>query len=117
MHPEDRISWKRILEKSVREKLDTTSQYRIVLPDGSIRHIHTIRHPVVNSAGEVVKLVGTSIDITERKVAEEELRASEARFRTFVDHATDAFFLHDDGLLIVDVNRQACDSLGYSRKN
>ena len=72
MHPEDRISWKRILEKSVREKLDTTSQYRIVLPDGSIRHIHTIRHPVVNSAGEVVKLVGTSIDITERKRAEEE---------------------------------------------
>ncbi len=116
MHPEDRISWKRILEKSVREKLDTTSQYRIVLPDGSIRHIHTIRHPVVNSAGEVVKLVGTSIDITERKRAEEELRASEARFRTFVDHATDAFFLHDDGLLIVDVNRQACDSLGYSRE-
>ena len=116
MHPEDRISWKRILEKSVREKLDTTSQYRIVLPDGSIRHIHTIRHPVVNSAGEVVKLVGTSIDITERKRAEEELRASEARFRTFVDHATDAFFLHDDGLIVVDVNRQACDSLGYSRE-
>ena len=90
MHPEDRISWKRILEKSVREKLDTTSQYRIVLPDGRVRHIHTIRHPVVNSAGEVVKLVGTSIDITERKRAEEELRASEARFRTFVDRATDA---------------------------
>jgi PAS domain S-box-containing protein len=116
MHPEDRISWKRILEKSVREKLDTTSQYRIVLPDGSIRHIHTIRHPVVNSAGEVVKLVGTSIDITERIGAEEELRASEARFRTFVDHATDAFFLHGDDLLIVDVNRQACDSLGYNRE-
>ena len=43
-----------------------------MLPDGSVRHIHTIRHPVVNSAGEVVKLVGTSIDITERKRAEEE---------------------------------------------
>jgi len=116
MHPDDRISWQRILEKSVREKLDTTSQYRIVLPDGSIRHIHTIRHPVVNSAGEVVKLVGTSIDITERKRAEEQLRASEARFRTFVDHATDAFFLHDDDSVVIDVNRQACDSLGYSRE-
>ncbi len=72
MHPDDRISWKRILEKSVREKLDTTSQYRIVLPDGRVRHIHTIRHPMANSAGEVVKLVGTSIDITEHKRAEEE---------------------------------------------
>ena len=72
MHPDDRISWKRILEKSVREKVDTTSQYRILLPDGRVRHIHTIRHPMVNSAGEVVKLVGTSIDITEHKRAEEE---------------------------------------------
>ncbi len=72
MHPDDRISWKRILEKSVREKLDTTSQYRIMLPDGRVRHIHTIRHPMVNSAGEVVRLVGTSIDITEHKRVEEE---------------------------------------------
>ena len=44
------------------------------------------------------------------------LRASEARFRTFVDHATDAFFLLDDHLTVLDVNRQACDGLGYSRE-
>src|SRR4030095_9224237 len=116
MHPDDRISWKRILEKSVGEKVDTTSQYRIVLPDGRVRHLHTIRHPVVDSTGKVVKLVGTSIDITERKHAEEELRASEARFRTFVDRAADAFFLHAAQLRIVDVNRQACESLGRSRE-
>ena len=45
-----------------------------------------------------------------------ELRASEARFRTFVDHARDAFFLLDEKLTIVDVNRQACESLGWSRE-
>ena len=44
------------------------------------------------------------------------LRANEARFRTFVDHATDAFFLLDDFSTVLDVNRQACDSLGYSRE-
>ena len=44
------------------------------------------------------------------------LRASEARFRTFVDHATDAFFLLDDHSTVLDVNREACDSLGYSRE-
>ena len=44
------------------------------------------------------------------------LRASEARFRTFVDHATDAFFLLDDQATVLDVNRQACNSLGYSRE-
>jgi len=72
MHPDDWSIWKRDLEKSLRNKVDTSTEYRILLPDGRIRHIHTIRHPVVNSAGEVVKLVGTSIDITERKHADEE---------------------------------------------
>jgi PAS domain S-box-containing protein len=116
IHPEDRSSWKQNFERSLREKVDTSHEYRIVLPDGRVRHIRAIRRPVLNSAGDVVKLVGTSIDITERKVAEEELRASEARFRTFVDHATDAFFLLDEQLKVVDVNRQACEGLGWSRE-
>jgi PAS domain S-box-containing protein len=54
-------------------------------------------------------------DITERKRAEDELRASEARFRTFADHATDAFFLYDEDATVLDVNRQACENLGYRR--
>jgi two-component system, sensor histidine kinase and response regulator len=48
--------------------------------------------------------------------AEEALRASEQRFRTFVDHAADAFFLHEEGTArVLDVNRRACESLGYTR--
>ena len=54
-------------------------------------------------------------DTSERKRAEEDLRASEARFRTFVDRATDAFFLLDDQSTVIDVNRQACEGLGYAR--
>jgi PAS domain S-box-containing protein len=59
--------------------------------------------------------VAFALDLTERKRAEEELRASEARFRTFVDHATDTFMLHAEDGTILDVNRHACESLGYSR--
>jgi PAS domain S-box-containing protein len=44
------------------------------------------------------------------------LRANEARFRSFVDHATDGFFLFDEHEALIDVNRQACESLGYSRE-
>jgi PAS domain S-box-containing protein len=78
IHPED---WPRVneaFEKSVREKVDTASEFRITLPSGRAKHIHAIRHPVLNDAGEVVKLVGTVMDITERKRAEEALRRSEA---------------------------------------
>jgi PAS domain S-box-containing protein len=66
--------------------------------------------------GGKVGVIGTIIDITERRRAEDRLRASEARFRTFVDHATDAFFLFDaESRTFTDVNQQACDSLGYTR--
>ncbi|MCG8409546.1 MAG: PAS domain S-box protein [Phycisphaerales bacterium] len=54
-------------------------------------------------------------EIKERKLVEDALRGSEARYRTFVDHAIDALFIHDDGGCIIDVNRQACESLGYPR--
>jgi len=75
IHPEDWDRVKRDFEKSLREKVDASSDFRIALPDGTMKHIHTIRHPVLNGAGDVVKLVGTVIDITERKRAEDEIKA------------------------------------------
>ena len=61
--------------------------------------------------------MGTTVDITDRKRAEQALRESETRFRTFVDHAADAFFMLDfEQGIILDVNRCACESLGYTRQ-
>ncbi|MEJ2749266.1 MAG: PAS domain S-box protein, partial [Anaerolineae bacterium] len=66
---------------------------------------------------EVLRLYATTLaHLITRKQAEEALRASEARFRILVDHAADAFYLHDAKSTILDVNRQACVSLGYSRE-
>ncbi len=48
--------------------------------------------------------------------SEDALRTSEERFRTLVDHATDAIFLYDEDGIVVDVNRQACEALGYTRE-
>jgi PAS domain S-box-containing protein len=78
-----------------------------------------MRHPVFDGAGEFVEVIGTAVDVTERKRAEDEVRASETRFRTSVDHLTDALFIHDDQDdrgRVIDVNQQACDSLGYTRE-
>jgi C4-dicarboxylate-specific signal transduction histidine kinase len=43
-----------------------------VLPDGKVKHVHAIAHPVLNANGELVEVVGTTVDITERKRAKEE---------------------------------------------
>ncbi|MEZ4734389.1 MAG: PAS domain S-box protein [Caldilineaceae bacterium] len=72
--------------------------------------------PVSDGAGRIYRLVGIGHNVTAQKQAEANLRASEARFRAFLDHATDAFFVHDDRGAIVDVNRHACESLGYTRE-
>ena len=73
-----------------------------------------VRSGTFKQAGQLFYLA-LARDITERKRAEEDLRASDTRFRTFVDHATDGFFLHDEHVIVIDVNRQACESMGYSR--
>jgi PAS domain S-box-containing protein len=65
--------------------------------------------------GKPLRQFGLMQDITELRRVEREVRASEGRFRTFVDQATDAFFLLDGDSTIIDVNRQACESLGCSR--
>jgi PAS domain S-box-containing protein len=65
---------------------------------------------------QVVALVQTRRHLAELQQSEEALRAGEQRFRTFVDHAADAFFLHEEGTArVLDVNRRACESLGYTR--
>jgi len=88
-------------------------EFRGLRKDGSLFPIEV--HGRRIEYGGRIGVLGTLIDNTERKRAEDELRASEARFRTFVDHARDAFYLTDEALTVVDVNREACESLGYSR--
>ena len=56
------------------------------------------------------------VDIADRKNAEEALRQSEEKFRTLIEQASDAFFLHDGDGRFLEVNRQACESLGYTRE-
>jgi PAS domain S-box-containing protein len=117
IHPEDRERFWQAFQKTIQEKVDGDLEYRVALPDGTVKYIHAVGHPVLNPNGELVEAVGTIVDITERKRAEEELRATETRFRTIVDHAADALFVQDlEQQRIVDVNRRACESLGYSRE-
>jgi PAS domain S-box-containing protein len=76
-HIEDQKRIRELFEKSRTQKTDYEADYRIVLPDGTIKHLHAVGHPVLNEAGDLVEFVGTAMDITERKQREEALRRSE----------------------------------------
>ncbi|HVP48164.1 MAG TPA: PAS domain S-box protein [Bryobacteraceae bacterium] len=72
IHPQDLDKHKEASERALHEKVDLDFEYRIVLPDGTVKHLHTLAHPVLSPAGEVLEVVGTTVDITDRKRAEEE---------------------------------------------
>src|SRR6266403_1252518 len=95
IHPEDRDWVKKRCEESLRERVDTFAEYRILLPDGTVRHINASGHPVLNEDGELIEFVGTAVDVTERKRAEEALRGSEARFRDYAESASDWYWETD----------------------
>jgi PAS domain S-box-containing protein len=78
VHPEDRDRFNERIDTAFREKADFVQDYRIVLTDGTVKHIHGIGHPVLDDTGKVIEYVGTDVDVTERKRAEEKLRRSEA---------------------------------------
>src|SRR6202047_4738139 len=78
LHPEDAPSHPRMVERAIRDGTDFELDYRLLLPDGAAKYIHAVGHPVVNAYGDVIELVGTAMDVTERKRAEDALRASEA---------------------------------------
>ena len=88
----------------------------MIRPDGTVRIVHSQGDVTWDESGRPLRQFGVLQDITELRQAEQELRTSEGRFRIFVDHASDAFFLLDDDWTILDVNRQACHGLGYSRE-
>ena len=72
VHPEDRLKWTGIIERAIVEKADYDQEFRIVLPNGVMKWIHTVGHPVFSNTGDLEQFVGSSTDITGRKLAEQE---------------------------------------------
>src|SRR6266852_6031614 len=78
VHPEDRAKWQGVIERAIGEKSDYEVEFRILLPDGTVKYIHTVGHPVLNASGDLVQFVGSSMDISASKGAEEALRQAQA---------------------------------------
>src|SRR5258705_3093180 len=80
VHPEDRpgVEQRAEMESTRKDIVDSEGDFRIVLPGGSVKHLHSISHPVLDESREIIEVVGTTVDVTERKLAEQTLRSSDA---------------------------------------
>jgi PAS domain S-box-containing protein len=118
VHPDDLQGYGAVLARHVRGELDYCDvEARIRHKNGSWVSVRD-RGKVITwiNEGQPLWMRGTRHDITHQKKKEVALRASEARFRAYVDQAADALFVQDYSGKIFDVNRQACVSLGYNRE-
>src|SRR6266481_561039 len=77
VHPQDRADFQKVIDGASRGATDFEHAYRLLLPDGRVKHVHAIAHVLQDASGNR-EFVGAVTDITERKVAEEALRSSEA---------------------------------------
>jgi PAS domain S-box-containing protein len=114
IHPEDRPIEAQTFERASLAKTGFESDYRIVLPDGSIKHVHNVGHPVLNESGEITEFVGTVIDITERRHAEAVIREQEAELRQMLDFTPQLIGVYGATGERLYANRTALNYLGIS---
>src|SRR6266851_6044480 len=77
VHPEDRADFQPVIERASRGASDFEHAYRLLLPDGRVKHVHALAHATQDAFGNR-EFVGAVTDITEQRRAEESLRDSEA---------------------------------------
>ena len=75
IHRDDRARCLKALEEGIRTERTFEVEYRVVLPEGPVKQLHTVAHPAFKPSGELHEFVGTVVDVTERQQAEEERQA------------------------------------------
>ncbi len=90
-------------------------EYRIIRRDGAIRWLHERHHSFVDEKTKELKVEGVIIDVTTGKLAEQELRESQERFKQFFEHnPVYCYMISLDGI-ILNVNNSALEALGYQK--
>src|SRR6266480_2193199 len=108
VHPDDRAARDRVLRRAIQTHGSYETEYRIVLPDGTIRWIGGRARCVSDTKGKPTRLLGVSMDITERKQAEE-------LFQLATEASPSGTVLVDHEGRIVLVNARAEKLFGYAR--
>jgi PAS domain S-box-containing protein len=92
IHPEDRGLLRQAVSRAIEERTDYNIEFRIVWPDGSVHWIGGRGRAFQDETGKAVRMTGLAMDITDRKQAEDALRAGEERYRAFVQNSSEAIW-------------------------
>jgi PAS domain S-box-containing protein len=114
LHPEDRDRVLARFGEAIRDKLEIEEDFRIVLTDGTAKHLHVVGHPAIDDAGELVEYIGTAVDVTERKQAEKALRESEEKWKAVFENNPTMYFMVDASGVLLSVNPFGAGQLGFT---
>src|SRR6266404_1357095 len=117
IHPDDRERVWEEVQEALRQKRNFSSEFRILLPDGTIKYLEAATYHEFSSSGALVEAVSTQIDVTERKRTEEALRQREAKIQRLVDSNIIGIFIWDFDGRILEANDEFLRMVGYDRED
>ncbi|MCK0147464.1 PAS domain S-box protein [Arenibacter sp. F26102] len=116
VHPDDKVRCQQEVEMALAGIMDFKTEFKIIQPNGTIKHIRANAGVFKNEVGKIVKMIGTNWDITDQINTQLKLDKSKESFKgSFESSAVGMALVAKDGSWI-DVNDSLCISLGYTRK-
>jgi PAS domain S-box-containing protein len=114
VHPDDWAPFEQVIQQAIAEGLPYRIEHRILRPDGKLCYALSKGEAVVNAQGQVIKLFGTTQDITAANQAQESFRASERRYATLAEAIPVGIFRLDSAGDCIYVNQYWCEMTGRS---
>ncbi len=114
LHPADKDFVISAVEAALAGDRPYNCEYRVVHDDGRVLHLHARGEVHGDQNGKAIRMVGTALDITERKLASEQLQAYLQEIEDLYQHAPCGYHSLDSEGIIVRINQTELDWLGYS---
>jgi PAS domain S-box-containing protein len=114
IHPEDRERVSAAIKAALETDAPYTIEFRTLNPEGKVNWVYT-NAVVMRDGSRPVRMLGGTMNITERKKAEDALQESEARFRSIYKHASFGIVLTDDSGRMADVNPAYANMVHWDR--